>query len=68
MPARARPKPSASRSSGGSAVSRQVKVDRWVRRADVVLVPQLVRRIVRADVIPCASVLQQGSGKNEKFC
>jgi hypothetical protein len=33
----------------------------------VVFVPQLVRRIVRGDAIPCAGMLQQGSGKMEKF-
>jgi hypothetical protein len=67
MRARARPKPPASRSSRGVAAPRQAKVERWAKRADVVLVPQLVRRTVRGDAIPCAGRLQQGTGTMEKF-
>ena len=67
MRARARPKPPASRSSRGVAAPRQAKVERWAKRADVVLVPQLVRRTVRGDAIPCAGLLQAGTGTMEKF-
>ena len=67
MRARARPKPPAARSSRRVTAPRQTKVERWARRADVVLVPQLVRRTVRGDVISCAGMLQQGSGTMEKF-
>ena len=67
MRARARPKPPAPRSSRRTAAPRQAKVDRWAHRADVVLVPHLVRRTVRGDAIPCAGTLQQGTGTLEKF-
>ena len=33
----------------------------------MVLVPQLVRRTVRGDAIPCAGLLQQGTGTMETF-